>query len=130
MNQNTAPEADVGSSLDMEMGDAHSEGSFTLLGDEITPQSDRASKHARLCVRVGAPSIGVLALMAFMGAQRPTTASRTRPGDSIVSDAVSQPETCASGFPPDFVWGLGTAAYQIEGGANLTGTRIAPPTCL
>ena len=30
---------------------------------------------------------------------------------------------CANGFPRDFIWGLGTAAYQIEGGANLTGRQ-------
>lgn len=43
-----------------------------------------------------------------------------------ISIAVSKgkaPEfgSCAKGFAPDFVWGLGTAAYQIEGGPSLMG---------
>ena len=35
----------------------------------------------------------------------------------------SPPGMCANGFPADFIWGLGTASYQIEGGVNLTGRQ-------
>ncbi len=40
---------------------------------------------------------------------------------SSTAVALAAERTCANGFPADFIWGAGTAAYQIEGGWNETG---------
>ena len=44
-------------------------------------------------------------------------------GSSPLAQLPASSQACSNGFPSTFIWGLGTAAYQIEGGANLTGRQ-------
>lgn len=44
-------------------------------------------------------------------------------GRGITTVSIEPAQACSNGFPQNFVWGLGTAAYQIEGGANSTGRQ-------
>jgi hypothetical protein len=39
----------------------------------------------------------------------------------VTKNKASEFGSCAKGFAPDFMWGAGTAAYQIEGGPSLMG---------
>ncbi|KAL1519417.1 hypothetical protein AB1Y20_022941 [Prymnesium parvum] len=39
--------------------------------------------------------------------------------------AMTSSTTCRNGFPSDFIWGLGAASYQVEGGWNLTNRQLS-----
>eukprot|EP00965_Chrysotila_dentata_P171526 5660799-Pleurochrysis_carterae.AAC.1 len=41
----------------------------------------------------------------------------------MTMEAKADSGKCSNGFPKDFIWGLGTAAYQIEGGTSLSGRQ-------
>ena len=66
-------------------------------------------------------SVSLVALGVLTASADHTKAGAVLSANAVESaNAVVADDTCANGFPADFVWGLGTAAYQIEGGWNAT----------
>ena len=78
----------------------------------------RADGHSRLFVA----TLASLALLIVRLAWRPPEPAGIGEAALVVVQSAAE-ETCSNGFPASFVWGLGTAAYQIEGGWNLTGRQ-------
>jgi beta-glucosidase len=91
---------------------------YTLVDDKGQQRCACAFCGARTFLVAGAVLSLAMANLALGIPKRVATAWLPVQEGSVL---VAPHPKCASGYPPDFIWGVGPAAYQIEGAVNETG---------